>query len=94
MGQTRYLNKLVIHGNVQGVGFRWFVRDAADRLGIKGLVRNMPNGTVEIVCDCDSELLEQFMDELENNSTSGQVTNIVMDKVMTDKKFDRFEIEI
>lgn len=37
-----------IHGQVQGVGFRWFVRERARRLGLTGTVRNGAGGTVQV----------------------------------------------
>lgn len=40
--------KLVIKGFVQGVGFRWFVERTARGLGLKGFVRNLPGGSVEV----------------------------------------------
>jgi len=39
----------IVRGRVQGVGFRWFVGREADRLGLRGFVRNLPDGTVEVV---------------------------------------------
>lgn len=38
----------VVHGTVQGVGFRWFVREHARRLGLAGVVRNQSDGTVGV----------------------------------------------
>lgn len=40
--------KLIIKGFVQGVGFRWFVERTARGLGLKGFVRNLPGGSVEV----------------------------------------------
>ncbi len=36
--------RIVVRGRVQGVGFRWFVRDFAAELGLSGWVRNLPDG--------------------------------------------------
>ena len=41
--------KCVVHGRVQGVGFRWFVTRNAKDLGVRGTVRNRPDGAVEAV---------------------------------------------
>ena len=45
MHATRFL----VQGLVQGVGFRYFVYRSADRLGLSGFVRNLPDGRVEVV---------------------------------------------
>lgn len=37
----------MVRGRVQGVGFRWFVLQAAEELGLSGWVRNRPDGAVE-----------------------------------------------
>ena len=44
----RVARDLVIHGRVQGVFFRAFVRDAADRAGVAGVAENRHDGTVAI----------------------------------------------
>lgn len=41
--------RLVVHGSVQGVGFRFAAREAAAECSVTGWVRNLPDGTVEIV---------------------------------------------
>ena len=43
------VRRAVVHGRVQGVGFRAFVEDTAERFGLEGWVRNRRDGTVEAV---------------------------------------------
>ena len=45
--------QVVVHGLVQGVGFRYTARFEADRLGVAGWVRNRPDGTVEAEVEGD-----------------------------------------
>jgi acylphosphatase len=49
-----------IYGRVQGVGFRWFCRSNARRLNVSGYVKNLDDGTVELVAQGDKvdELIE------------------------------------
>jgi acylphosphatase len=49
-----------ISGRVQGVGFRWFVREEARRLGLAGWVKNLPNGDLELVAEGPPEALDAF----------------------------------
>jgi len=47
-----------ISGRVQGVGFRWFVREEARRLGLAGWVRNLPTIEFELLAESPSEALD------------------------------------
>lgn len=51
-------------GIVQGVGFRWFIRERARRLGLSGWVRNLPDGSVEVAAAGDDGQLELLRTEL------------------------------
>lgn len=53
-----------VTGMVQGVGFRWFVRERARRLGLAGWVRNLPDGSVEVLASGDAQQLELLRGEL------------------------------
>ena len=44
-------------GRVQGVGFRWYVQQAATQLGLTGTVRNMRDGRVEVWADFDDNIV-------------------------------------
>lgn len=49
---------LIIKGEVQGVYFRAFTKEIADSLGLKGWVRNLPDGSVEALFEGDREVIE------------------------------------
>ena len=50
------------YGYVQGVGFRYTARHAAQRLGLTGLVRNEEDGTVTVELQGDASAIERFPD--------------------------------
>ena len=50
----------MVEGDVQGVGFRYFAVRLAQRTGVRGWVRNLPDGRVEAVGEGTREQLEQF----------------------------------
>jgi acylphosphatase len=52
--------RFVIHGRVQGVGFRYFVERHAQRLGLRGWVRNLPDGSVEVEASGPKEALDEL----------------------------------
>jgi len=53
--------KIVISGKVQGVFYRAFAKEKADEWGIKGFVRNEPNGDVYIEAEAEEEMLYKFI---------------------------------
>ncbi len=71
--------RLLVHGRVQGVNYRWLVQEAAKELGLKGWVKNLPDGSVEILCESETEkAYRDFLKRIE-----------VADNV---RKVDRLEI--
>jgi acylphosphatase len=53
--------RLVVHGVVQGVGFRAWVWRAASQRGVAGRARNRPDGTVEVVLEGEPEAVEAIV---------------------------------
>jgi acylphosphatase len=53
--------RAVVYGVVQGVGFRYHTCQIAQQLGVKGFVRNQPDGTVEIVAVGTSDQLNSLL---------------------------------
>lgn len=56
----RVARRYFVGGRVQGVGFRYFVADAAAHEGIAGWARNLPDGRVEIAAEGEADALERF----------------------------------
>ena len=69
----------VIHGRVQGVGFRAFTISSAARLNLTGWVRNRFNGTVETIAEGSQIALETFLNDLRRGPGPSNVTNIDSD---------------
>ena len=68
--------KFVVSGRVQGVGFRWFVARLAAALGIRGTVRNLNDGRVEVVAAGSDAALERLARELAQGPPAAQVERV------------------
>jgi len=65
-----------ITGTVQGVGFRWFVRERARRLGLAGWVRNMEDGSLEVAASGDEQQVELLRVELQRGPSGSRVKEV------------------
>jgi len=81
-----------IRGRVQGVGYRYFARRIAIRLGVRGWVRNLPDGDVEVHAEADDDVLQQFRSELERGSVSSRVSEVVETATALTDRYTSFEI--
>ena len=67
---------VVVRGRVQGVGFRWFVREQARELRVAGWVRNRADGTVEVAAEGTSAALGQFRAALADGPAGAAVASV------------------
>ncbi len=67
---------LIVYGMVQGVGFRYFTRTQAVRLGIAGWVRNRPDGTVEIWAEGPPDRLETLIKAVRRGPSYSRVDRV------------------
>ena len=56
--------RAMVHGRVQGVFFRTFVEEHAQRLGLVGYVRNLPSGAVEVMAEGERECVNKLVERL------------------------------
>lgn len=68
---------VAVRGRVQGVGFRWFVRERARALGLTGWVRNRQDGSVEVFAMGNDSSLQQLRGLLRTGPTGAQVSDVV-----------------
>ena len=82
----------LIRGRVQGVGYRWFTQRAAERLGIRGYVRNLPGGEVEVRAQADESLLSDFKQDLLRGPYGARVNEIVEQDLPVTNEYSSFFI--
>jgi acylphosphatase len=66
----------VVHGDVHGVGFRYFLLREAQRLGLRGWVRNRDDGTVEFVAEGRRTELDRLRRAAERGPELAQVDRV------------------
>jgi acylphosphatase len=84
---------VVVHGLVQGVGFRYFVQRAAVRFGITGTVRNCPDSTVEIFAEGETGSISEFLAEVGRGPRMAVVDRLDISENPARGSFRSFSIE-
>ena len=82
----------IVHGRVQGVSFRYHTRAAASTLGLSGWVRNLPNGTVEVLAQGDEGDLRDLLRWLEGGPPTSRVDKLDIDWRDPANSTESFEI--
>ena len=72
--------RFLVSGQVQGVGYRFFSRDAACRENLSGFVRNLPDGRVEAQAEGEQESLDRFQHSLGQGPAAGRVDEILVEE--------------
>ena len=70
------IGRFLVAGQVQGVGYRWFVARHARGLGLTGYARNLGDGRVEVVASGDESALEQLEQLLRRGPANAQVSGV------------------
>ena len=84
--------RYIVKGRVQGVGFRYFTHRVAEALGIRGWVKNLPNGAVEGYAEGDENPMEQFLTGIKKGPSLGLVEEVEVGEVEPEG-FQKFSIE-
>ena len=85
---------MIIHGRVQGVGFRFSAKQKAKEFQVVGWVKNKQNGTVEVEAEGKVEQVDAFIEALKHGpSTYSKVTDIYVTHLDEVEGFKTFEIK-
>ena len=86
----KHLN-IRFHGRVQGVFFRDFIQKEAQRLDLRGFVRNEPDGTVYAEAEGKEEKLEEFLELCKKGPQSAKIDKVQLEEKEI-KNFTDFQI--
>jgi len=94
MLQARERRRYFVSGMVHRVGYRYFARRVAQRLGVGGYARNLPDGRVEVYAVGSASKLAEFRAELERGPQGASVTGVTEEEAALNSEFAKgFSIE-
>ncbi|MGI8908728.1 MAG: acylphosphatase [Candidatus Sumerlaeaceae bacterium] len=82
----------VIKGQVQGVGFRYFVLKSAQQYKLTGWVRNLPNGNVEVEAQGDEDSLYELEQALWKGPHFSRVEDVACNRTEQERPYSEFEV--
>ena len=84
--------RAIVEGRVQGVNFRYYTQRRAMELELTGYVRNLWDGTVEVVAEGTQSKIEDLLAFLRVGPRSAFVTRVDTEWLAATGEFDRFEV--
>ena len=85
--------QIIVHGKVQGVGFRYFVQHVAGKLGLVGNVRNCPDQTVEILVEGNAGKIEKLVEQVKQGPPLSWVNRVDVVDITAKGSYSSFLIE-
>lgn len=84
----------IVEGRVQGVGFRYFVQESANVLGLSGWVRNRWEGSVELTAEGERAALERLLAAVRRGPRSSFVSEVRADWQAATGEFRGFNVRM
>jgi acylphosphatase len=72
---------MYVYGSVQAVGYRVYVKNVAALMGVRGLVRNLGNGSVEIFAEAEKDVLDRFMKAIDVKGRPGDILSLNVERL-------------
>ncbi len=80
--------RILFSGKVQGVGFRFVLKEKAKLLGLKGWVKNLDDGKVETVLHGSEEMIEKIIQQMQESFSIAKIESFLANE----SEFDEFSI--
>ncbi len=93
--EENHARRFLVAGRVQGVGYRYFVQEIAEEMGLRGYVRNLRDGRVEVLAFGSGEKLRGLRHELEKGPMMSRVTEVIEEPATLDTRYNKgFTVEM
>ena len=93
MPSDKIARRFLISGEVQGVGFRYFAQRSSARHQVRGYVRNLPDGRVEVWAEGSAKAVNEFRMDLAAGPAYSNVTHVEEIVVEPTGRYPTFRIE-
>lgn len=90
MKETRHIR---IHGKVQGVGYRFYATRVARRLGLKGWIQNLRDGSVEAMVEGEGPTIDEWITEIKEGPRYAEVVRIDQERRDNAGPLDDFDVK-
>jgi acylphosphatase len=84
--------RIIVRGYVQGVSFRWYTRREASALGLDGWVRNLADGSVEIVAEGERAVLAELIAWAREGPSGAEVGDLAVEYSNATGEYSGFTI--
>lgn len=84
--------KLVINGTVQGIFFRQFIKENADKLNLRGYARNLENGDVEVIVEGNGEDVEKMTEICKQGPKFARIRQVGVEERKYSGEFSEFKV--
>ncbi len=84
--------RIIVTGNVQGVGYREYVQEKATMLDVTGYVHNLDDGTVEAVFEGYEDDVDEMVENCRTGTRKSKVEDIELEEGEYSGEFEEFEI--
>ena len=83
--------QMVVSGRVQGVFYRASTKAVADQLGVKGIIKNLADGTVYVEAEAEEWIMEDFVEWCKYGPDDARVDDVLIKEIEL-KNYRNFEI--